>query len=301
MRSLLLLPASLLLIGNTDPQEIPDDVPPTIAAMLREAMKSGNEGEVATIVKYARKAAPDVSREIAEIASDWTRARREAATRRLRESDFFDLVKGRAEVGGFLTTGNTNQIGVTATVDLKREGFHWRHKVHLQADYQKSSGVETREHYLAAYEPNYKINDRAYVYGALQYESDRFLGYYDRYSFSSGAGYSVIKDPDMTLDLELGPAYRYTNFTDDTIESNVAGRGSMAFKWKLSSSVTLRQDASAYIQAANSTGTAKTSLSAKLFGPVSGQLSYQVQYESMPPEGRETTDTTSRASIVYDF
>lgn len=301
MRSLLLLPAAFLLLGNADPQEIPDDVPPTIAAMLREAMKSGNEGEVATIVKYARRAAPDVSKEIAEIASDWTRERREEATRRLQESDFFDLVEGRAELGGFITTGNTHIVGLTGTVDLKREGFKWRHKLHLMADYQESSGVQSREHYLAAYEPNYKINERAYIYGALQYESDKFLGYYDRYSISSGAGYSVIKDPNMTLDLELGPAYRNTNFTDDTIESNIAGRGSLAFKWKLTPSVTFHQDASGYLQDANSTATSKTAVSAKLFGPVSGELSYQIQYESMPPAGRVSTDTTSRASLVYDF
>ncbi|MBR0551824.1 DUF481 domain-containing protein [Stakelama marina] len=301
MRSLLLLPAAFLLLANSEPQEIPDDVPPTIAAMLRDAMKSGREGDVATIVKYARKAAPDVSKEIAEIASDWTRARREAATRRLQHSDFFELVEGKAELGGLITTGNTHIVGVTGTVDVKREGYKWRHKLHLMADYQESSGVESREHYLAAYEPNYKINDRAYIYGALQYESDKFLGYYDRYSFSSGAGYSVIKDPNMTLDLELGPAYRNTNFTDATVESNFAGRGSLAFKWKLSPMLTFRQDASAYLQAANSTATSKSAISARLFGPVSGQLSYQVQYESRPPAGRVSTDTTSRASLVYDF
>ena len=38
-----------------------------------------------------------------------------------------------------------------------------------------------------------------------------------------------------------------------------------------------------------------------LFGPLSAQLSYAVQYESMPPEGRRDTDTTSRASLVYSF
>jgi putative salt-induced outer membrane protein len=30
-------------------------------------------------------------------------------------------------------------------------------------------------------------------------------------------------------------------------------------------------------------------------------VSYTVQYESMPPEGRVSTDTISRASLVYTF
>jgi putative salt-induced outer membrane protein len=42
-------------------------------------------------------------------------------------------------------------------------------------------------------------------------------------------------------------------------------------------------------------------MAAKLLGPLSAQVSYTVQYESMPPEGRVSTDTISRASLVYTF
>jgi putative salt-induced outer membrane protein len=42
-------------------------------------------------------------------------------------------------------------------------------------------------------------------------------------------------------------------------------------------------------------------LLAKLFGPLSAQFSYTLQYESTPPIGRETTDTTSRAALVVVF
>ncbi|RZM03817.1 MAG: DUF481 domain-containing protein, partial [Sphingomonas sp.] len=36
-------------------------------------------------------------------------------------------------------------------------------------------------------------------------------------------------------------------------------------------------------------------------GPLSAQFSYNFQYESLPPAGRKTTDTISRASLVYAF
>ncbi len=138
-------------------------------------------------------------------------------------------MKGRAELGGYMSTGNTENIGLTAAIEVKREALEWRHKLRLQADYQESLGLVTRERYLAAYEPNWKFDDRAYMYGAAQYESDRFSGFYDRISVSTGAGYSAIKSPAVKLDLELGPAFRHTRFIDDTIESNVAARGSMDF------------------------------------------------------------------------
>jgi putative salt-induced outer membrane protein len=295
MRTLLL--ALPLLLANASDQTIPTP----IKAMLDAAMESGNEGDVATIVKYARTAAPESAETIAKIAADWRSDRRREAQRKLREADFLDLVKGRAELGAYLTTGNSNNAGVTALLELRREAIAWRHKIRVQADYQKSLGTVTRERYLAAYEPNWKFDERAYLYGAAQFESDRFLGFYERYSLSAGTGYSALKQPGLRLDVELGPAYRNTRFTDATIESNVAARGSVDFDWKVTPGITLHQNASAYLQSANSTVTSKSALLARLIGPLSAQLSYTLQYESMPPAGRRTTDTTSKAALVVDF
>lgn len=296
MRRLLIVPA-LLCLANGDQSSIP----PTIRAMLDAAMTSGSEAEVTTITKYAQGAAPDAAAEIAKMAQDWRNARSAAATRTLQEAGFFELMRGRVEIGGYKTTGNTSNTGITAAVDLTREGFRWRHKLKLLAEYQESFGVVNREHYLAAYEPNFKVDDRLYVYGAAQYESDRFFGYLDRYSASAGAGYTAWRTPAITLDVELGPSYRFTSFTDDTDTRELGVRGNLDFDWRLSPGVTLMQDASAYIQNMNSTVTAKSALSAKLFGPLSAQVSYQVSYESSPPLGRVNTDTTSRASLVYAF
>jgi putative salt-induced outer membrane protein len=293
----LLLAVPLLLANAGDPQTIPAP----IKAMLDAAMASGNEGDVATIVKYARSAAPESADTIARIAADWRTQRRLASQQKIRDANFIQLIKGRAELGAYATTGNSNNIGVTASLELRREAIEWRHKLRLQADYQKSLGVVTREHYLAAYEPNWKFDDRAYMYGAAQFESDRLLGYYERYSVSTGAGYSALKTSSLRLDLELGPAFRHTRFTDATIESNVAARGSLDFDWKMTKGISLHQNASAYLQSANSTVSSKSALQARVIGPLSAQLSYTLQYESMPPAGRRTTDTTSRAALVVDF
>ncbi|QDX24846.1 DUF481 domain-containing protein [Sphingomonas suaedae] len=300
-----------LLLANAEapaPQQAPEQEAPTsversseVKAMLEAAMKAGDEAGVNAIVKYAKAADKERAAQFEKAAANWKRERREAAERRIREAKFLELVKGRAEVGGYVTTGNTETVGLTGVLDVKREALRWRHKLRLQADYQESLGQTVRERYLAAYEPNFKIDDRAYVYGAAQYESDRFLGYYDRVSVSAGAGYTAIKSSAVKLDLELGPAFRHTAFTDDTIERNVAARGKLDLDWKLSKGVTFSQDASAYLQDANSTVQGKTALRVKLFGPFSTQMSYAVNYESMPPVGRKTTDTTTRASLLVDF
>ncbi len=298
-RCWLILLATPLLLANADPSDIP--IPPAIRAMLDAAIASNNDSEIAVIVKYARAVDPASGDAVARIADSWRVKRRDDQVRTIREASFVDLWTGRAQLGGWKTTGNSDNTGLSAVIDLNREGIRWRQKFKAQADYQESANVTTREHYLASYEPNYKIDDRAYVYGAAQYESDRFLGYYDRYSASIGAGYSAIKTPRVKLDLELGPAFRDTSFTDDTQQSSAAARGSLDFNWKLTNGLSISQTASAYVQRFNSTVNGLTALNAKLIGPLSAQLSYNVQFESTPPVGSVSTDTTTRASLVYSF
>lgn len=291
---LALLPTLLLLIANAD-------VPAPVRAMLDAAYKSGNEGEVATVVRYARLAAPEAADTIAKEADAW-RAERAAAKRAaLADASPLALWTGRAELGGFISSGNSDVAGLTAAVEGERQGVHWRHKIRAKADYQESDGATSRERYLLGYEPNLKVDDRAYLYGAGLAESDRFLGYDARFSASAGAGYGAIRGNGLKLDVELGPAFRHTSFADDRMESALAARGSLDLDWRLSDAITLRQDASAYVQRLNSTVASTTALDARLFGPLSARLSYAVQYESAPPAGRRTTDTTSRASLVYSF
>lgn len=308
MRALLPLIAALLalpLLARPVAADVPDEtrvpIPAAIRSMLDAAIDSGNDGDVSVVVKYARLADPASADAVLAIAQKWRADRAQARQTTIRQASMFDLWSGRAELGGYITTGNTDSKGGSAILDLTREGLQWRHKFRAQADFQENANITTREHYLASYEPNYKIDDRLYVYGAAQYEADRFLGYFNRYSASAGVGYSAIKSPAIRLDLELGPAFRQTAFTDQTEQSNIAARGTLAFNWKLLSGLSVSQNASAYVQSSNSTLSGTTALNAKLIGPLSAALSYNVQYESMPPAGSVSTDTTSRASLVYSF
>ena len=292
-----LLALSPLLLANTDPSTIPAP----IKAMLDAAIASGNDAEIATIIKYARLADPASGDAAQAFAAAWAGDRAREKQEVLEQATFLDLWTGKVELGGYITTGNSDTAGATGIAQATREGLKWRHKFYIQADYAESLGIATRRHLLAQWQPNYKIDDRLYAYGATVFESDPFLGYHERYSVSAGAGYAAIKESNMTLSLELGPAYRHTRFIDQRVEGSVAGRGTMDFDWKVSPTITVSQDASGYLERFNSTVSSTSSVSAKVLGPLAASLSYAIQYESQPPEGRKTTDTIGRASLVYTF
>ena len=297
MRRLLLASLFPLLLANVDPATIPAP----IKAMLDAAIASGNEAEIATVVKYARIADPASGDAAQALAAAWAGDRTREKQTRIEQASFLDLWAGRVELGGTITTGNSDTLGATGIVDATREGLKWRHKFLVQTDYAESLGITTRRHALAQYQPNYKIDDRRYFAGTALFESDPFLGYRERYSAALGAGYGAVRTPAMTLSLELGPAFRHTRFTDGRVQSSLASRGSVDFDWKLTSGVSLSQDAAIYLERFNSTVSSTTAVSARVLGPLAASLSYAIQYESAPPAGRTTTDTIGRTALVYAF
>ena len=297
MRRLLFALLSPLLLANTDPSTIP----PAIKAMLDAAIASGNDAEIATVVKYARIADPKSGDAAQALAAAWANDRVREKNVVIEQASFLDLWTGRVELGGTITTGNSDTFGASAIVDATREGLRWRQKFFVQADYSEALGVTTRRHALAQWQPNYKIDDRRYVAGTVLFETDPFLGYHERYSAAVGAGYRVIVKPNVTLALELGPAFRQTRFTDGREQASLASRGSVDFDWKLTPGILLSQDASMYLERYSSTISSTTAVTARVLGPLAASLSYNIQYESDPPVGRVTTDTIGRASLVYTF
>lgn len=291
--------ALLVLAAAADPD--PATIPPPIRAMLDAAIAANDDEAVKAITKYARAADPASADATLKVADEWRVARAKERDERLRSASALELWTGRIEAGGSATTGNSEVRGVTLKGEIVRESLDWKHKLNGTLDYQRSAGITSREYYLGAYQANRKINDRLYLYGAAQFESDRFFGFSQRYGGSVGAGYAVLRSRAATLNLELGPAFRYTDFTDGRQQKSGAARGTVDFDWNLTSGVKFSQDAAVYVEQFNSTVSTNTAIAAKLFGPLSGQISYAIQYESAPPDGRVSLDTISRVSVVYTF
>ncbi|QIQ85522.1 YdiY family protein [Erythrobacter sp.] len=284
------------------------DLPAPVRAMIDAAIETGDEDTVRTVIDLARTTNPGEAAEIDAILAAYetdlaAAAEAEAAAEqeRIRTAGLFDNWSGKGELGAFRSTGNASNTGITAGLSLVREGIDWRHKLSGRADYQETEGVVTREQFLAAYEPNWKITDGLYAYGLAQYERDRFQGFSARYSVSGGLGYDVLTGEEMTLSVKAGPAWRRTEFVGGGSRSDLAGLAALDFDWQLLDTVTFTQDASAFVQSGSSTFISDSGLVAKVAGDFSLRLSYTVEHDTDPPAGAVNTDTLSRVTIIYDF
>jgi len=283
-------------------------LPEPVRNMIDAAIATGDEAKARTVIAIARETNPaDASEVDAILASYETRlaaAAKEAEAAKqaeIRNAGLFENWTGAGELGAFRSTGNSDNVGLTAGLGLVREGINWRHKLSGRADYQETAGVVTREQYLAAYEPNFKLSDRLYLYGLAQYERDQFQGFSGRYSVSGGLGYEIIKRDDMTLSVKAGPAWRRTELVGGGGSSSFAGLAAFDFGWKISEGISLTQLGSAFVQSGSSTFISDTGLTAKVSTDLSVRLSYTIEHDTAPPLGAVQTDTLSRVTLIYDF
>jgi putative salt-induced outer membrane protein len=294
-------------------------LPDPVRAMIAAAIETGDARKVDTVVELAKATNPSAADEIDALRSEFRREQARLASTRAREKEqairsagLLELWKGRAEIGGNRSTGNTDTLGLTGALSLDRKGIDWDHKLTVRADYQQSGGRTSREKFFAAYEPRYDIDDGVFAYGLAQYDRDPFQGYTARYALSGGVGAKLVDTSALDLSLKAGPALRVTRGTDGVSDTRLAGLLGLDLDWRITDRLTLTQDTNAVtetggvaavvlVDSRSTTVNLITGLEAKVSDRLSTRFSYAVDYNSNPPAGRVDTDTISRFSLVYGF
>ncbi len=286
--------------------------------MVDAAIATGDPEKVETVIELARQTNPDEGAELdalqAAFAEDQAKlAEQEAREEELaiRNAGLLDNWSGSGEVGAFVSSGNSSETGLTLGLKLKREGIDWSHELRVKADYQRTNGVTSREQIVAAYEPQYQIQDGLFAYALGQYERDRFQGFSARYAISAGLGYKLVDSERLQISAKAGPAYRHTEFVDGTSAGSLAGLAGLEANWQITDRLKLTQDANMMAETGgaatvifDSTSTSVllvTGLEAKVSDRLTTRMSFTLDYDSNPPAGSVSTDTLSRLTLIYGF
>jgi putative salt-induced outer membrane protein len=283
-------------------------LPAPIRTMIEAAYKTGNDKTISDVVGLAKDNFPTYIDDISALAQTQGEhlagVRKETQEReqaRIAAASFLQIWKGELEAGGSRSTGTTQTTSIYASAKLQRDGIKWRQKFNARLDYQETDHERTTERWLAAWQPNYKFSDIRYAYGLAQYEHDRFLGIQSRVTAGTGIGWLVASKPKLNITLEAGPAVRRTVYIDLENTTRLAGRGSLSAVWKISPTLTFREDAAVFFEGDDATASNATALETKLIGSLSAKFSYNIQFERETPTTSRQLDTVTRATLVYGF
>jgi putative salt-induced outer membrane protein len=318
----LLFATSALVAAPAFAQELPApepapplillDPPPPLSAdvrlMIETAIADGDETAAKQVIAVARKISPRGDAEIDAIEKAWkaqlaakAAEAEEKRLARLRNAGPFDVWSGNVEVGGARATGTSDSLGAFASVSLERATIDWTHKLVGSVDLQRTNGQTSAERLLGSWQPSYRFSPQTYAFGLAQYEHDPFAGYDTRATLGTGLGYRPLHTPNLTLELEGGPALRYTAPIDGMDRTHFVGRGSLNLQWQVSPTLKLSQQTAIFLERKASNAVATTALDTKLIGNLKARLSYNIQYEGNSPLGTDALNTQSRVTFLYGF
>lgn len=277
------------------------ELPPQLRTMLDAAIAGGKDAEIDTVAKYLKIASPEDAARIDGIVAAHRAQIAAARTERLAGQRFWQGWGGEGQVGASQSSGNTNAVGLSLGLTLRKEGLHWAHTLRAQSDYQRTGDETTRNQMLFALESGRKITDHLQLFGSAQYERDRFAGFSSRVSLAAGLGYRAVATPALTLDLKFAPAWRKSNYISEPHASELTAMGELNAAWKISPTLVLSENATALAGSGNTNINTLTALSFKVSSALSARVAYQLTTNTQPPPGFKPTDTLTRFTLVYGF
>jgi len=208
---------------------------------------------------------------------------------------------GEAELGLVSTSGNTETQTISAKAKASNERDKWKHEAGLEALNTEDGSATTAERYTLTGKTNYKLTDLDYVFGMVTYDDDRFSGYDWRASEFVGYGRHVIKEEDLTLDLEAGLGARQSEDDAGASTDEVAVRLSGNLGWKISDTSKFTEELSSEIGEDVTISKSVTGLKSQINGSLAMKLTYTVKHVSEVPVNIEKVDRETAVTLVYSF
>lgn len=209
--------------------------------------------------------------------------------------------KGEAELGFISTSGNTDTETLNAKGKFINEREKWKHTVTLESIRISDKKITTAHRDFYSEKTDYKFSDKAYIFGLLKYEDDRFSGYDYQSSIVIGYGRNLVKSDEVKLEAELGAGRRHNELsTGERSNENIA-YGSMALDWKVSKTAVFNEKLTVE-KGDDATVTKSVSgLIAKINSKFASKITYTIKHVSVVPVGIEKIDREMAVTLVYSF
>ena len=217
--------------------------------------------------------------------------------------------KGDVALGYLKTTGNTTSTSLNFKGNLNWKVSPWENNLHAQAIEARSGGNSTAESYQAGDQLTFDFTDTDYIFGNINYISDRFAGVVERYSESVGYGRHVLNTPTQKLDLAVGIGSNQQRVAPDPnipgdnpgLTTEFIGVFDGNYKWKISDNARFRQTLHIEAGQTNTFINPVTDLKLTIVGNLYASLDYEVRYNTTVPASTVHTDTIASVNVGYSF
>lgn len=210
--------------------------------------------------------------------------------------------KGEAAAGLLSTSGNSDSQSLNGKFTLDYSSAPWKNVFSATAINNGGDEGRTAERYTASEQLNYDLDPDNYLFGAADWEKDRFGAYAERTSETAGYGRHILKGPIHLLDAEIGGGLRQSE-EQETGEKDNEGiaRVGGKYTWKISDTSAFAQALKVEYGKENTFTESITELKLTVAGNLFATVSFTVHDNSHAPADTEKTDTFTAINLGYAF
>lgn len=208
---------------------------------------------------------------------------------------------GSVEAGYLASQGNSKSSSANAAFSASYNHESWTHSVKASAKTSSSSDVTTGERYTAALKTALATSEFDYLFGAINFDKDRFGGFDQRLSESAGYGRQILKSEQQNLTAEIGVGARQTESTTGVDVSETIGRGNLAYSYAFLAGAKFSQTLLVESGEESTFAESVTSLAMPLVQNVSLNLAYTVKHNSVVAAGTKHSDSYTAINVGYTF
>jgi putative salt-induced outer membrane protein len=208
---------------------------------------------------------------------------------------------GKAELGGSLATGNSENEALNAALELKGQYDQWAHTLGFAGNYGNDGAVTTAQRWELRGQSQYQFSQRAYAFGAARYEDDRFSAYDYQASLSGGLGYKIVDTDRTKFWVQGGPGYRFAEVrATGESEDGVIFRGDLGLDHQLTDTTKIVERFLVETGSDNTYMQNDLGLQVTISGALALRVGFQVRHNTDVPAGIEKTDTLTTVGLIYE-
>ncbi|MCL9782464.1 DUF481 domain-containing protein [Vibrio sp. S4M6] len=212
---------------------------------------------------------------------------------------------GNVQFGFSATGGNTTSSSTNGGVTLQYKEDKWNNKVNFNAINNTSEGETSAELYDLEVGVNYYQTKKDFVSYTSSNTYNEFSTYDITIVNAIGLGKQLIGNKKVTLDVQLGPGYRFQRVAETGEKSEeLVGQMSSDFVWNISKVASFEQTFNVNTGSDNTQLKAKSALTTKILDNLGLQLGYTITHNTNLPEGSKNTKKTdyySSVNVIYSF
>jgi putative salt-induced outer membrane protein len=213
--------------------------------------------------------------------------------------------KGSLGLAWVTTSGNSDTSTFGLDFGMERKPEPWGLMLAARGNRADDNGVLTAENYSVGARAIRSLGKNWEAFGGLQWSKDPFAGFDSQTVASVGATYIAIDSERTQLAFDGGLAYTWEDqISPEAQVDYLGGLFALTWEWKLGEKSKLVERLAFYPNFDDSADwrlTSVTAIEASVNSWLALRFGYDIRHRNQPIGDADSTDTTSTASVVFNF